>query len=141
MNGCVFGSGKSVFISGSQSDLTCHVVNTTLYITLHSPVGFCFGAAPANVILATGLFNHDMVFQGSQTARPENVFSSETIGRGRSQGIEFKSRMTSDGARIQELRQKLVLESMVMACTGTTTRSPYSCSFRRLPRIWKARIQ
>lgn len=66
------------------------------------PLSVLFAAAPANVILATELLPHDVVFPGSQTARLENTFSSETIGPGRVQGIEFKPRMTSGGARIQE---------------------------------------
>lgn len=75
-----------------------------LYITSHAPI--VFAAAPANVILAAALLHYIVAFPGSQTARPENVFSSEIIGPGRAQGIEFKSRMTSDGAGIQDLLQK-----------------------------------
>lgn len=64
--------------------------------------GRFFAAAQAKVILATILLQFDVAFPGSQTARPENVFSGETIGPDRAQGIVFKRRMAQDDVKIQK---------------------------------------
>ncbi|KAI1500518.1 cytochrome P450 [Biscogniauxia marginata] len=54
--------------------------------------GRFFAAAQIKVIIATILFQYDISFPDGQSARPENIFSGESIGPDRSQSVVFKRR-------------------------------------------------